>query len=66
METVTISNTSMMEANVLFYFQRDHNATTFLLDPPDMTLQPGESKVCNIILCMYMYTVEAADRDTVC
>ena len=45
METVTISNISMMEVNVLFYFQRDHNATTFLLDPPDMTLQPGESKV---------------------
>ena len=45
METVTISNISMMETNVSFYFQRDHNATTFLLDPPDMTLQPGESKV---------------------
>ena len=45
METVTVSNVSMMETNVSFYFQRDHNATTFLLDPPDMTLQPGESKV---------------------
>ena len=46
METVTVSNISMMETSVSFYFQRDHNATTFLLDPPDMTLQPGESKVC--------------------
>ena len=45
METVTISNTTMMEANVVFYFQKDHNATTFLLEPPDMTLQPGESQV---------------------
>ena len=56
METVTISNISMMEVNVLFYFQRDHNATTFLLDPPDMTLQPGESKVpsavANLECCM--------------
>jgi hypothetical protein len=52
METVTISNVSMMETNVSFYFQRDHNATTFLLDPPDMMLQPGESKV---LLCMYIF-----------
>ena len=45
METIAIQNISMMEANILFYFQGDHNATTFLLEPPDMTLQPGESKV---------------------
>ena len=45
METVTVSNICMMETSVSFYFQHDHNATTFLLDPPDMTLQPGESKV---------------------
>ena len=45
METLTISNVSMMETYVSFYFQKDHNATTFLLDPPNMTLEPGESKV---------------------
>lgn len=45
METLTISNTCSMETKVAFCFQHDHNATTWLLDPPDMTLQPGESKV---------------------
>ena len=54
METVTVSNISMMETSVSFYFQCDHNATTFLLDPPDMTLQPRESKVCTCT--MYKYT----------
>ena len=45
METLTISNTCSMETKVAFCFQYDHNATTWLLDPPAMTLQPGESKV---------------------
>ena len=45
METVTVSNTSLMKVEASFCFQYDHNAATFLLDPPAMTLQPGESKV---------------------
>ena len=45
-EVLTISNTSLMDANVSFCFQYDHNAATFLLEPASMTLQPGESKVC--------------------
>lgn len=52
METLTISNTSLMETKVAFCFQHDHNATTFLLEPASMTLQPGESKVsctCRIL-----------------
>lgn len=58
METVTVSNICMMETSVSFYFQRDHNATTFLLDPPDMTLQPGESKVLLYMYRFLWYTVE--------
>lgn len=66
MDTLTISNNSMMEAQVDFFFRYDDNATTFLLDPPNMSLQPGESKVhvhvfvwrvtilC-IVPCLYMY-----------
>ena len=45
METVTISNTSLMAVEVAFYFQHDHNAQTFLLEPPNMALDAGESKV---------------------
>ncbi len=44
-EVLTISNTSMMETEVSFCFQYDHNATTFLLEPTNVVLQPGESKV---------------------
>ena len=44
METLTISNTSLTEVDVSFCFQYDHNATTFLLEPAGMSLQPGESK----------------------
>ena len=51
METLTISNTCSMETKVAFCFQYDQNATTWLLDPPTMTLQPGESKVGGVGGC---------------
>lgn len=45
METLTISNTSVMEADVLFSFKDDFSAATFLVEPAQMVLKPGESKV---------------------
>ena len=49
METLTISNTSVMEADVLFSFKNDFSATTFLVEPAQMVLKPGESKVYYIL-----------------
>lgn len=45
MEKLTIKNTSPLEAELSFCFQQDSNATTFLLEPPNLTLKPGESQV---------------------
>lgn len=46
MECLTISNISKMEAEVSFFFHKDTNGTTYLMDPPTMKLESGESKVC--------------------
>ena len=43
-------NNSPMEAEVHFCFQHDTKATTYLLDPPSMTLKPKEKKVGQSIL----------------
>uniref|UniRef100_H2YKD7 Uncharacterized protein n=1 Tax=Ciona savignyi TaxID=51511 RepID=H2YKD7_CIOSA len=51
MEQLTILNTSPLPANISFCYQHDSNATTFLLDPPNMNLEPNESK----ILSMWAY-----------
>ena len=45
MEKLCIINTSAIVCNATFCFEHDTNATTFLLDPPGMILQPGQSKV---------------------
>ena len=45
MEQITIMNTSPLPANVSFCYQHDASAATFLLDPPNMMLEPAESKV---------------------
>lgn len=45
MESLTISNTSMMEAEVSFFFHKDPNGTTYLLDPSSMKLESGQSRV---------------------
>lgn len=53
MEHITINNCGSSEALVNFCFRTDLNASTFLLDPPEMSLLPGESKVniSHINLC---------------
>lgn len=45
MEKLCIINTSAIVCNATFCFEHDTNYTTFTLDPPGMTLQPGQSKV---------------------
>ena len=45
MERLTISNPGKTEAQVSFYFRDDADGTTYLLDPPTMTLNTGESQV---------------------
>ena len=44
-ENIIISNTSPLAAEVAFCFQHDNNGTTFLLDPPSMSLPCGASEV---------------------
>lgn len=45
MESLTISNTSMMDSEVSFFFHKDANGTTYLLDPSSMKLESGQSRV---------------------
>ena len=40
-----MSNTSPMPAHIYFSYLNDPNATTFLLEPSNMVLQPGENQV---------------------
>uniref|UniRef100_A0A8C5EU15 Hydrocephalus-inducing protein-like n=1 Tax=Gouania willdenowi TaxID=441366 RepID=A0A8C5EU15_GOUWI len=44
-EKLVIHNNSVMEAEVEFCFQHDTKASTYLLDPPTMTLKPNEEKL---------------------
>ena len=44
-ESLTITNDSFFDLDVAFYFLHDHNGSTFLLDPSEMSLQRGETKV---------------------
>ena len=44
-ESIHITNTSHLQSIVSSCFQHDVNATTFILDPPSMVLEPGETKV---------------------
>ena len=56
MEKMTVCNTSPLEAEVSFCFQQDSTAATFILDPPNMSLKPGESQVrlqlTSYLLCL--------------
>jgi hydrocephalus-inducing protein len=45
METFTISNCGSIESVMAICFKNDVNASTFLLEPPEMVLQPGENQV---------------------
>nr|XP_006823299.1 PREDICTED: hydrocephalus-inducing protein homolog [Saccoglossus kowalevskii] len=44
LETMTVLNTSPLEADISFCFQNDSQAETWLLDPPNMLLKPGQSQ----------------------
>ncbi|XP_059190373.1 hydrocephalus-inducing protein homolog [Centropristis striata] len=43
-ERLVIHNNSGLEAEVQFRFQHDSQATTYLLDPPTMTLKPDQKQ----------------------
>ncbi|XP_076588631.1 hydrocephalus-inducing protein homolog [Chaetodon auriga] len=43
-ERLVIHNNSGLEAEVEFHFQHDTQATTYLLDPPAMTLNPDQKQ----------------------
>nr|XP_057932234.1 hydrocephalus-inducing protein homolog isoform X2 [Doryrhamphus excisus] len=43
-ERLMIKNNSGLETEIQFHFQNDTQATTYLLDPPSMTLQPDEEQ----------------------
>ena len=45
MEKVIISNPGRIQSEVSFFFREDANGTTYILDPPIMTLEAGESQV---------------------
>jgi len=45
MEKLTVFNTSPLPGHISFCYQHDSNASTFLLDPPNMSLEPNEGKV---------------------
>ncbi|KAM4554444.1 hydrocephalus-inducing protein homolog [Fundulus diaphanus] len=47
-ERLVIHNNSGLEAEVQFSFQHDTQATTYLLDPPTMTLTPGQKEVLTV------------------
>ena len=44
-ESLTIMNTSQLEADINFCFLNDSKGDTFLLDPPTMLLKPGAKQV---------------------
>lgn len=44
-ERLEIYNNSGLEAEVQFSFQHDTQAATYLLDPPTMTITPGQKEV---------------------
>lgn len=50
-ENIVISNTSPLDADISFCFQNDSTAATFILDPPNMKLKPGESQVSDVRWC---------------
>lgn len=47
-EKLTILNSSPLPADVSFCFLADSRAENFLLDPPSMSLKPGESQVLRL------------------
>ncbi|XP_073706753.1 hydrocephalus-inducing protein homolog [Garra rufa] len=64
MDKLVIHNTSKMEAEIHFCFQHDTKATTFLLDPPNMTLKPNERKL--LMVWAYPNTPKCIEDSLVC
>ncbi|XP_028304635.1 hydrocephalus-inducing protein homolog isoform X2 [Gouania willdenowi] len=61
-EKLVIHNNSVMEAEVEFCFQHDTKASTYLLDPPTMTLKPNEEKELTV---MAYPTQVGQERDSI-
>ncbi|XP_068693384.1 hydrocephalus-inducing protein homolog [Montipora foliosa] len=64
MEIIVICNTSPLDADISFCFQNDSTAATFILDPPNMKLKPGESQ--NLTLWAYPKTPGFFEDAVVC
>ncbi|XP_054633597.1 hydrocephalus-inducing protein homolog [Dunckerocampus dactyliophorus] len=63
-ERLVIKNDSGLETEVQFHFQNDTQATTYLLDPPIMTLQPDEEQ--NLTVWAYPTTAGEIKDNIVC
>jgi len=44
-EKLTITNTSQLDAELSFCYLEDNKGDCFMLDPPNMSLKPGEQQV---------------------
>nr|XP_055030475.1 hydrocephalus-inducing protein homolog [Misgurnus anguillicaudatus] len=64
MEKFVIHNNSIMKAEIQFYFQHDTKATTFFLDPSQMTLEPNEKK--KLTVWAYPNTPKLVEDSVVC
>ncbi|XP_041964608.1 hydrocephalus-inducing protein homolog isoform X2 [Alosa sapidissima] len=64
MERLVMHNNSPMEAEIHFCFQHDTKATTYLLDPPTMTLKPKEKK--ELVIWAYPITPGQINDNLVC
>lgn len=53
-ERLVIHNNSGLEAEIQFRFQHDTQATTYLLDPPTMTLKPDQKQVLQYCLSQFL------------
>ncbi|XP_067276661.1 hydrocephalus-inducing protein homolog isoform X2 [Pseudorasbora parva] len=64
MEKFVIHNNSKMKAEINFCFEHDAKAITFLLDPPNMTLEANERKV--LMVWAYPNTPKHIEDKVVC
>ena len=55
METINISNPTLMTSEVAICLRHDTNATTFLYEPQTLTLESGECQVCLVYTCTCNY-----------
>lgn len=60
-EKLVIHNDSGLETEVQFHFQYDTQASTYLLDPPSMTLQPDEKQVFVVLRFFRTSIMKLAD-----